>query len=673
LTPDGKLAGWVTPDGGTPTFSYDPAGRLWKQTDASGNVTTEYGYDFGNLKSVEDPTGGVTTMTYDVVNRLKERTLPHGVKTTYTYNDLDRVMAIVHTNAAGEVLAKVTYERSGVGEPTKITREDGSYVKLEYDEALRVTKESYYGATGTLLDETSYTYDAAGKRIAQSTGTGNRTYTYTPGYQLDTIQESSETENYEYDANGRLTLISRDGTTLDLEHDAYDRLTEVENVTTGEQIEYTYDGAGHRVKATKGTEQRRFLVAPAMGTGLESTIKITDGAGNLIANYIYAGGSSPLMRLDASGNPIYYLTDAMGSVIGLADGAGQSAAKFSYDSFGNLRTASGAAANAGAAGGDFRFQGQWLESESGLYHFRARDYDSRTGTFLSRDPVDIIETEPESFNPYQFAYNNPYIHSDPSGEFTITEVQASLSLQDALAAVRQYSVNEARQRLQSKAYEAVGNAALNTLQSYVPIPSSLKTVIDSAQNAGNYFEKWFQDSFCEFLPDTSQVFFQPGVTVDGQAYYSGFTCSVYGLPNNERDYQIQEASLAGAKLNASRPDFIVTPPGSYPRYAPKGNVKSPTGPYRSWLIGDFKLSTKTLYNDYVAGRNPKKLNQWRAIANYAAYNALGFAGFITLFGENNEGFYERKLIEKAVSQSGQYKRIGLIIVTIFPDAKSPFR
>jgi ankyrin repeat protein len=36
-------------------------------------------------------------------------------------------------------------------------------------------------------------------------------------------------------------------------------------------------------------------------------------------------------------------------------------------------------------------------------------------------------------------------------------------------------------------YEAIGNAALNTLQSYVPIPSSLKTVIDSAQNAGNYF------------------------------------------------------------------------------------------------------------------------------------------------------------------------------------------
>ncbi|MCC5626098.1 RHS repeat domain-containing protein, partial [Nostoc sp. CHAB 5715] len=411
-------------------------------------------------------------------------------------------------------------------------------------------------------------------------------------------------------------------------------------------------------------------VAPAMGGGLESTDLITDGSGNLISNYIYGGSSSPFMRLDASGNAVYYLTDAMGSVIGLADGQGASAGKFIYDAFGNILSQTG---GDNAGGGDFRFQGQWLESESGLYYFRARDYDPATGLFLSRDPVDIIDMEPESFNPYQFVYNNPFVYSDPSGEITITEVQASLSLQNALQAVRQYSVNEARQRLQGKVYEAIGNAALNTLQSYVPIPSGLKTVIDSAQNAGNYFEKWFQDTFCEFLPDTSQVFFQPGVTEKGQAYYSGFTCSVYGLPNNERDYQIQEAGIGGAMRNASRPDFIVTPPGSYPRYAPNGNVRSPSGPNRSWLIGDFKLSTKTLYNDYVKGRNPQKLRQWNAIANYASQNAFGFAGFITLFGENSDGFYEKKLIEKAVTQSSQYARIGLIIATIFPDAKSPFR
>ncbi|MCC5626100.1 hypothetical protein, partial [Nostoc sp. CHAB 5715] len=98
-----------------------------------------------------------------------------------------------------------------------------------------------------------------------------------------------------------MTLIQRDGKTFDLKHDAYDHLTEVENETTGETTQYIYDGAGNRVKAVGGIQERRFLVAPAMGGGLESTDLITDGSGNLISNYIYGGSSSPFMRLDASG------------------------------------------------------------------------------------------------------------------------------------------------------------------------------------------------------------------------------------------------------------------------------------------------------------------------------------------------------------------------------------
>ena len=293
-------------------------------------------------------------MKYDVVNRLKERELANGVKTTYEYDDLDRVKSIVHTNANGEVLASVAYERVGIGEPSKITREDGSYVELEYDSALRVEKESRYGTDGTLIEEITYSYDADGRReVELSSVSGDSNYTY-DGYQLDTVQNAGVTENYDYDDNGRLTLIERDGETVDLEHDTYDRLTEVENQTTGETTQYIYDGNGNRVKAVEGTEERRFLVAPAMGGGLQSTDLIADENGNLISNYIYGGGSSPFMRLDESGNAVYYLTDAMGTVIGLADGSGESAGTFIYDAFGEVLNGSGVA---GDTGGDFRFQG----------------------------------------------------------------------------------------------------------------------------------------------------------------------------------------------------------------------------------------------------------------------------------------------------------------------------
>ena len=123
----------------------------------------------------------------------------------------------------------------------------------------------------------------------------------------------------------------------------------------------------------------------------------------------------------------------MGSVIGLADGSGTSSGKFLYDAFGKILSQVGDADS--AAGGDFRFQGQWLESESGLYHFRARDYDPATGLFLSCDPVDIIETVPESFNPYQFVYNNPYIYSDPTGMISIVEIQSAFTIERILQSI----------------------------------------------------------------------------------------------------------------------------------------------------------------------------------------------------------------------------------------------
>jgi YD repeat-containing protein len=62
-------------------------------------------------------------MKYDVGNRLVERSLPNGVKTTYSYDELDRISSITHKNAQNIVLSSVTYERNGIGEPTKITRE----------------------------------------------------------------------------------------------------------------------------------------------------------------------------------------------------------------------------------------------------------------------------------------------------------------------------------------------------------------------------------------------------------------------------------------------------------------------------------------------------------------------------------------------------------------------
>jgi RHS repeat-associated protein len=531
-------------------------------------------------------------------------------------------------------LASVTYERQGVGEPSKITREDGSYVLLKYDSALRVEKESYYNASGQLLNETSYTYDASGKRQVQSTSGGNRTFNYSTGYQLDTVTEAGETENYDYDTDGRLTLIERDGKVLDLNHDAYDRLTTVENETTGETTQYIYDGVGNRVKAVEGTQERRFLVAPAMGGGLESTDLITDGSGNLISNYIYGGGSSPFMRLDASGNAVYYLTDAIGSVIGLADGSGASSGKFLYDAFGNILSLIGSADI--DAGGDFRFQGQWLESESGLYHFRARDYDPATGLFLSRDRVDIIETEPESFNPYQFVYNNPYIYSDPTGMITsISELVSTQKIQDILSSIKTQSYSQAKQYALDELGESFTGIISNVLDRLLPFEIFDNPLVDAFGNKGkvwDIFEYIVTDAICKVFGNPDFIWFGTKLETNGKPFDNGVGCGILN-PDNSGNIKLPLVPAGGSKNSA---DFLFT------KVAPLNLSSGKTSTKKSFLLGDFKFSVKTMYERYI--EKGDKSRQWSTFRNHAKrFQWVPVNSFITWSAGPKKDNLEQKL------------------------------
>src|SRR5207237_7305426 len=132
----------------------------------------------------------------------------------------------------------------------------------------------------------------------------------------------------------------------------------------------------------------------------------------------------------------------MGSVISLADGSGAGVASFQYDGFGNIRGASGPAQAAPAGtGGDFRFQGVWLESATGLYHMRAREYDPRVGRFLSRDPVEPDLHRPETLNLYAFAGGNPVLYRDPTGgDFTLVSINVSIDIQSILQNIQRAGV-----------------------------------------------------------------------------------------------------------------------------------------------------------------------------------------------------------------------------------------
>ena len=66
-------------------------------------------------------------------------------------------------------------------------------------------------------------------------------------------------------------------------------------------------------------------------------------------------------------------------------------------------------------GNHYKFTGKERDLESGYDNFGARFYSSNLGRFMSPDPVGGWLGNPQSWNAYSMAHNNPVSHTDPSG------------------------------------------------------------------------------------------------------------------------------------------------------------------------------------------------------------------------------------------------------------------
>jgi RHS repeat-associated protein len=101
-------------------------------------------------------------------------------------------------------------------------------------------------------------------------------------------------------------------------------------------------------------------------------------------------------------------------VTGLTDNGGNLVATYSYDAFGNIISENGDATL--NALNPYRFTSRVWDKESGLYYYRARYYDSKTGRFTQKDPLRSELTEGK--NLYVYCENNPVNMVDPEGLYT---------------------------------------------------------------------------------------------------------------------------------------------------------------------------------------------------------------------------------------------------------------
>jgi RHS repeat-associated protein len=306
------------------------------------------------------------TYTYDGYgNKIKEKLTGTGIKntvTTYAYSEAyqGRFLTSV-TNALGQTLTK-RYDPA-TGAVTKITDPNGQSVTYTYDAMGKKIRESTpfgethfihrysssYGAlykvstwgTATPLSE-SY-YDKLGREVA-------RTVTDMDGHRLTTVKR--------YNARGELTQQrDPDSAVTEYGYDLYGRRTSVtrpnpsgDGTAVTETI--TYDGLstttlyeGLRKTVSKNALGKRKSVTDARGSDKSSTLtytyypdgnlkSTTDAAGNTITMTYDNMGYKKSMR-DPDLGYLRYTHDALGRVLSITDAKGQ-ITQMKYDLLGRM-------------------------------------------------------------------------------------------------------------------------------------------------------------------------------------------------------------------------------------------------------------------------------------------------------------------------------------------------
>jgi RHS repeat-associated protein len=118
----------------------------------------------------------------------------------------------------------------------------------------------------------------------------------------------------------------------------------------------------------------------------------------------------------------YYHLDAVGNVLAVTNNAGAVVEQHDYDVFGQE-------VNVQAGSQPKRFTGKERDLETGWDYFGARYYGSKIGRFTTTDPVYTWRenlADPQRWNRYAYALNNPLRNVDPDGKVAIPVIVAGI-------------------------------------------------------------------------------------------------------------------------------------------------------------------------------------------------------------------------------------------------------
>ena len=430
-------------DSGFPVY----AGQLYKTIDSEGY--SKYGYDVRGRKIIT------------ARNLVKNGTT---YTTRYAYDDMDRVRSIVYPNN-GPTITNIYDTGANLSQVQQVGGTTfyhaTSFTPLDqlagvtYGNGVTATY-SYYANSKRLqsavtsggLQNLSYTYDQVADILSISDGVGaysGEASASITGVSYDNLHRllgftrpgTSQTVSCTYDAIGNMMSYSENGSA------AYTYITPVGTrlphaVKTANGLNYTYDLCGNML--TRGSQALVYnpenrLIASAVSN--QATTFGYDAGGNRLWKQgaptntlqVWIGGNYEekdgkiLFQVSAGKRLVYtyssdgsvaeyYIPDHLHSAEIMATASGGVAQHYEYTAYGNNRYTLSTTAFPITR----RYTSQAFDEETGLYYYgNSRYYDPVIGRFIQPDTMIPNFFDPQTYDRYAYARDNPLFYVDPSG------------------------------------------------------------------------------------------------------------------------------------------------------------------------------------------------------------------------------------------------------------------
>ena len=447
-------------------FTYSRRGELLSETGHLGTLAHRYD-ELGNRCATILPDGRTINRLHYGSGHLHQINLDGEVISDFERDDLHREIA----RTQGQLSTRFGYDRLG-RKTWQDTARRGTHEPV-------LSKEWHYDLAGEISKkrhsrngETRYHYDVLG-RIVGTIGPAGSEFFYwdaaanlvdtdhVGGYVRYNRVTVYQDKRYEYDVHGRMETkrVGRH-TQQEFRYDGEHRLLEVRMERNGvrQVVCFEYDALGRRIAKRDEFGETRFL-----WDGLQM---IQEQRGGAVATYLYEPGTYvPMARVDSRGVPpsvggatvsdrsmsasscevLYFQNDVNGAPGGLLKGTGEAVWTAELSAWGAtvrehwIARDDMTARDADRMPQNLRFQGQYLDRETGLHYNIFRFFDPDVGNFVTSDPIGLKG----GINLYKYG-PNPFGWIDPLGWASHSPGEYTVYFEARLPTRDMYRLNDAR-------------------------------------------------------------------------------------------------------------------------------------------------------------------------------------------------------------------------------------